>query len=116
MKRRAIAKFSEATSSSPGASHRGLLPWIASLVFFLPACQSARKVPTPEPNSAPPAASQNSGTPQSGPGSTSASSETYGPPEPVGPPAATPAPVAQTYGPEPTQLKPIVLVLGPGMA
>ncbi len=39
--------------------------------------------------------------------------EPMGPPEPYGPPSP---PVPPTYGPEPVPIKPVVLVLGPGLA
>jgi len=39
-----------------------------------------------------------------------------GPPEPFGPPPPAPAVVDDSYGPQPVQYRPVILVLGPGMA
>lgn len=40
----------------------------------------------------------------------------YGPPEAYGPPVPSAQPQQPTYGPEPIQYKPLIVVLGPGLA
>ncbi len=80
------------------------LPVLLLMMAGLASCSHAPRRPGPE--ASPDGAAPRSSLPQ-------APAEPAGPPEPYGP---QPAPPAEVYGPTQIQLRPVVLVLGPGMA
>ena len=84
---------------------------IAAATQFSVGCASAPKTKTSENQAKPP--SSEVSVPAPSPSATPAGPEAYGPPNPHPPDMSAPQP---NYGPEPIALKPIVLVLGPGLA